>query len=295
MGWLRYYYPTEFCTAYMNCAKNDEDLYNGTVLAKSKGCKIINPKFRYSSSEYGCDGKTKTIYKGLASIKDIGTDTGDNLYSIKDNHYDSFIDVLKDINTHKLCNKKELTILISINYFSEFGNPNQLLKIVDIYNKFGSVKVLTKSKLTPQELELATKYARKATEKQLREIDTDGLINELIRGISDVTSDVEQVCYDLTYLGYSNVISDCPYYGVEGVETTNYGTQYISLYNISTGQSETYKLSYKWDLKCEQGDILEVSFEDKPKNRKEGDKWVKTGEMEKRIKLFSIKLKNPKK
>ena len=295
MGWLRYYYPTEYCTSYLNCAKNDDDLINGTALAKNKGCKIVNPKFRMSTSEYGCDGSIKTIYKGIGSIKDIGSETGDKLYVLKDNHYPTFIDLLKDIDANKCCNSRELDILIRIDYFSEFGNPNQLLEIVKLYNKFGSVKVLTKSKLTPQELEIASKYAHKATEKQLREIDTDGLLNELIGAIKASTDPLQQICYDVTYLGYTNRIYDAPYYAVTGLETNNYGTTYISLYNIQDGSNESYKLSRKWDIECEQGDILEVSFEDKHKHTKDDNgNWVKTDVIEKRIKLFNIILKNPK-
>jgi hypothetical protein len=168
-------------------------------------------------------------------------------------------------------------------------------KFVKLYNKFGSVKVLTKSKLIPQELEIASKYAHKATEKQLREIDTNGLLNELIGAIKASTDPLQQICYDVTYLGYTNRTYDAPYYAVTALETNNYGTTYISLYNIQNGSNESYKLSRKWDIECEQGDILEVSFEDKHKHTKDDNgNWVKTDVVEKRIKLFNIILRNPK-
>ena len=44
MGYLRYHYPVEFITSFLNCAKNDEDINNGALLAvKKKNIKIEPP------------------------------------------------------------------------------------------------------------------------------------------------------------------------------------------------------------------------------------------------------------
>ena len=285
MGWLRYYYPTEFCTAFLNCAKNDEDLYNGTVIAKAKGCKIINPKFGFSSSEYGCDSSTKSIYKGLASIKNIGLNVGDKLYDIKDMHFDNFIDLLTIIDNNKICNSRELTILISINFFEQFGNPKQLLKIVNIYNKYNSAKVIKKDKLTQREMQIIHNFAQKETEKQFRDIDNVGLIKAFVNEIKDTTSTLEQISYDLQYLGYTTLTYNCNYFGVEAVEVNKYGTPYIKLYRLSTGTSDVYKIDKKWynqftteyNGTLKQGDILDVTIQEKPKRRKVDGEWVEIG------------------
>ena len=295
-AYLKAHYPLEYYTVVLNIYKDDVEKTNRLCEEMTHfGIKLANAKFRYTSGDYGFDKETNTIYKSVTAIKNIGSETGDKLYALKDNHYPTFIDLLKDIDANKYCNSRELDILIRIDYFSEFGNPNQLLEIVKFYNKFGSVKVLTKSKLTPQELEIASKYAHKVTEKQLRKIDTNGLLNELIGAIKASTDPLQQICYDVTYLGYTNRTYDAPYYAVTALEMNNYGTTYISLYNIQNGSNESYKLSRKWDIECEQGDILEVSFEDKHKHTKDDNgNWVKTDVIEKRIKLFNIILKNPK-
>lgn len=288
MGWLRYHYPTEFCTAYMNCAKNDEDLYNGTYLAKTKGCKIVNPKFRYSRSEYGCNSETKEIFKGVGSIKNIGKDTGDKLYDMGEMlpTKSTFLDVLSTIDDNKICNSRELEILISIGFFSEFGNPNQLLQIVELYNKYATAKVIKKDKLTQEEKQIVHKYAQKETEKQFRDIDNISLLTELTNSVKIDTTQLEQVSYDLKYLGYSNLIFDTPYFGVEDVETNQYGTTYVKLYHISVGDSMTFKIDKKWfrqfteeyNGKLEQGDIIDITTQPKPKRKKIDDDWVEVGE-----------------
>lgn len=285
MGWLRYHYPTEFCTAYLNCAKNDEDLYNGTLIAKQKGCSIVKPKFRYSLSEYGCNPETHEIFKGLTSIKDISKNTGDNLYKLRDNQYNNFVELLKDIKQNKYCDSGELTILISIGFFEEFGNPNQLLKVVEIYNKFINAKQPSKDKLTQREMQVVHKYAKKETPKQFKDLDNLSIIYTLVDEIEDTTSTLEQISYDLKYLGYTTLTYNCNYFGIEAIEVNKYGTPYIKLYRIATGESDVYKIDKKWynqftteyNGTLEQGDILDITLQEKPKRRKVDDEWVEVG------------------
>ena len=48
---LRYYYPLEFITAFLNNARTDEDINKGTKFAKEKGFIIKAPKFGHSQKE----------------------------------------------------------------------------------------------------------------------------------------------------------------------------------------------------------------------------------------------------
>ena len=75
---------------------------------------------------------------------------------------------------------------LSIGFFDEFGNPNQLLKIVDLYNRFATAKVLSKDKLTQEEKQIIHKYAQKETPKQFRDIDNIGLMREFISNIKSI-------------------------------------------------------------------------------------------------------------
>ena len=297
LAWQKAHYPLEFYKVALQ-RYTDKGEKNKVIRIKKEmqksGITLNDIAFGQDNRKFSIDKTTNSINQTMASIKDTQKTAPQELYELQKHHYDNFLELLRAIDNTSI-NSKTLTILICLNYFSEFGNPNQLLEIVKLYNKFGSVKVLTKSKLTPQELEIASKYAHKATEKQLREIDTNGLLNELIGAIKASTDPLQQICYDVTYLGYTNRTYNAPYYAVTALETNNYGTTYISLYNIQDGSNESYKLSRKWDIECEQGDILEVSFEDKHKHTKDDNgNWVKTDVIEKRIKLFNVILKNPK-
>ena len=99
-------------------------------------------------------------------------------------------------------------------------------------------------------------------------------------------------------LGYTNIIiPNNGEYGVESIEINQYGTPFITLYQISNGQSQQYKCdkSYFNSYPCEQGDILNVAFREKQKKRFIGtdengkNQYEDTDETEKVIKLYSIK------
>ena len=110
-GYLRYYYPLEFLTTMFNIYEGDIDKTKKIVdYAEKLNIKLKNPKFRYSKGEYFMDKETNSIYKGLSSIKFISKNAGEILYNLKDNQYDSFIDLLIDIGNK--INSKNINILI---------------------------------------------------------------------------------------------------------------------------------------------------------------------------------------
>ena len=76
---LRVYNPLEFITAYLNRAETENDINMGVEYAKSKNITINPIKFGYSGADYKFDKKTNSIYKGIASIKHLSRQVGDEL------------------------------------------------------------------------------------------------------------------------------------------------------------------------------------------------------------------------
>lgn len=296
-GYYRYHYPVEFCTSFLNCSENDDDIYNGTILAKSKGCEIMNPKFRYSTSEFGCNSKDKIIYKGIGSIKNISVACGDNLYSLKDNKYDSFIDLLYDIKTNSFANKTELDILIKINFFSEFGDVNQLLLQKELFDSYISRKTLKKSELDELNIsyDLIRPYAEKETDKQFSGVNSKEVIKKMCELVeyTPITTN-EMLSYELKFLGYTNIKNyneDEDIFAVESIEVNNYGTVFAKIYSIKYGYSKQVKVNKNWwsQYQFEVGDIIKCIFEEKFKKRKNSDnEWIETTETETILKIFSI-------
>lgn len=302
-AYMRYYYPTEFCTGFLNCSSTDEDIHNGTMLANQKGCTIKKPLFRESRSMFSCEAQNKLIYKGIGSIKDIGKQCGENLYSLRNNNYDTFYDLLKDIKDNSLANKTEINILILIDFFKEFGNANLLLKEKELFDKLYSRKTLKKAECESFYIDnnTVTKYCERETDKQFSGVNMLEVLKSNIILISYKHNTIyDNIKYELKYLVNTDIIiKDSPYYAVESIEEDKYKRIFITLYQISNGQSQQYKCekSYFNSYPCEQGDILDVAFRTKQKKRFIGtdDKgkniYEDTNETEEIIKLYSIKNK----
>lgn len=133
-AYYRHYYPIEFTTAFLNDAANDEDIKNGTEMAKQYGITVSMPKWGLSKSNYFFTKEQNIITKGLASVKYMSDSVANELYNLAtDKQYEAFVDVLKGIDTETSLNTRQLDILIKLDFFSMFGNQRELLRISEIF------------------------------------------------------------------------------------------------------------------------------------------------------------------
>lgn len=140
-GYYRHYHPIEYATAYLNNAQNDDDIIAGTKLLKLYGIKISMPKWGVSKSNYFFDSDKKIIYKGTSSAKHMSDTVADELYELsKKKKYKYFVELLYDIYNKTSANSRQVELLIKIDYFSEFGNQRELIRICDIFEFFNGRK-----------------------------------------------------------------------------------------------------------------------------------------------------------
>ena len=319
-AWLRYYYPLEFLTVALNINRDKEDKTKGlTAYATKIGVKISSPKFGKSKAQYFLDKETNSIYKGIGSIKNLNDTISDQLYELSKSHYSDFFNLLKVIKEQTKLNSKQLDILIKLDYFSQFGHPHQLLSQVDIYaelstlyNKFKTAKKPSKSLFEQLSIpldEVAT-IADKESPKQFTITDNVALLGVFKRHYKSILSQVsskypyqpttilDKIKYEVELLGYTDLVDESVndgYYIVTGIETNNWNTTFLSLYQLSTGYQQTYKVDKKWavDYKCKVGDILNCFFDVKRKGKYEEidgkKKWIDLDEYETILKKYSIK------
>lgn len=290
-GWLRYYYPLEFLTVALNINMDKEEKTDAlTSYAKNRGIKIHSPQFRKSKSNYAYDKELNTIYKGLASIKHLNSQCGDFFWSVRDKEYDGFFELLNDMKQAKI-DSRQLDILIRLDFFKEFGNPNQLLEYVEIFNTYYGKKIIRKDSINPQHLPYIIQFSRTSTDKQFRDIDTLGLIKAICSTINTTTSQEELAAYQSQLLGMCDVrVVGSPYCVVTSVEINNYGTPYVGLYCLHSGNTMVFKADKKFfaDNSLDVGDIVKIALRDKPKRKKIDDKWVQDG-TERTLVAWSLK------
>ena len=218
-AYLRRYYPIEFITSFLNNAANDDDIAGGTKLAKLYGFNVISPRWGFARSNYFFDGESKTISKGVSSIKSIGESAGNELYELAHSReFDSFVDLLLAIKETSV-NSGQLGVLIQLDYFEKFGNQRELLWIVDMFNYFkrGEAKQISREAVEGSPFEqaivrnsndrtkkgdLAKKYTLLNTPQIMRECE-EVIRSRNLPDLDDITK-VKNFVSSMGYAGYTS-------------------------------------------------------------------------------------------
>ena len=301
---LRYYYPLEFITAFLNNARTDEDINSGTKFAKEKGFIIKAPKFGHSQNEYVCDKETNTIYKGLDSIKSMQTIAADIMNEIYAQEPKDFIDVLFLCESVKIdgkrINSKSMDILVDIGFFSEYGNINTLKRIRYWYDKFAKRKTIKKDGCEDWLIDIIRPNAGKETEKQFSDINKPQLLRDIDNVLPPQDDNIQLLIKkQIELLGYVDVENhqvDMDEYIVQKVHKDKWGRIWLDLFHLSSNQSFEYKCEAKWynRLPCIQNDLLKVAFRSKEKVKLVGEdangkkQWMKSGEFENIVNCYEI-------
>ena len=274
-AYLKAHYPLEYFTVALSLYSDDLDR-TAKLIAEmpSFGVALKPIKFRHSRADYNTEKETNSIYKGLASLKYLNADVSEQLYAMKDQQFDSFIDLLSVFPG----NSRQREILITLGYFEEFGKSQKLLRMAEIYDAYSGKKIIKKDKCNIP-VELVQKYMASETEKQYR-FEPDGmaaLLAELCERIpnSDIPLST-RLKSELEYLGYVAYIDPTRPNTAVVMDVNCKYTPKLTLYRLDTGTTMTAKLkkkSYEANP-LPNGAIIKFYTETKPAWKKEGDEWV---------------------
>lgn len=269
-GYLRYYYPLEFITAALNIFHDKEEKTNAIVKYANKiGVKIENIKFRKSTEKYALDKENNTIYKGLESIKFISAQSARELYDLRSINFSTFTDLLVVLMENTKVDTRQIRVLITLNFFSEFGKNGKLL---DIFIKF-----CDRYKKT---------YVEKTKVQRIEEIKS----YELSCKNYDISL-ADQIECELEFLGYISVKFNCSERWFYIVDVDNRYTPKLTLYCLKDGNVVNYKMDkkkFKKTMVKPKSVIFIKSFMIKPDWKKDGDNFVKTGSYSKVITDYVI-------
>ena len=284
-AYLKIHHPLQYYTVCFN--NYSDDTVRTNKLKKELEyfhISLSDIKFRHSTSKYGYDTETNTIYKGMSSIKFIGDNVGNDLYALKDNEYDSFIDLLIDIKKTSV-NSKQLEILIKLNFFSEFGEINTLLKQVEYFDLIYGKKQFNVAKIKEQNLpvEIIKTHCKKQTEKIWKDFDSVELLKDIVSNAEYESTSIKDILSYQNelygYIVYVNPHIDKRLYYVSDIRCTKAIT-IISIYEIFSGKTREVKM---WTSQYNNnpfnvGDIIYIiSLEKKHKKEPTGEINEKTG------------------
>ena len=309
-GYLRYYYPLEFMTVVLNVCKDDAEKTNKAIdYVKKHNMVIKPPKFRYSRAEYFMDKETNSIYKGMASIKYMNAQVSEELYKLKDNQYNNFMDLLIDVYDKTSINSRQLSILIVIDFFEEFGKSQKLLDIVELYENIMSKKLKSKKGEVsfnkadlPYPQEIIEKYA---TEKSKEDKYKQYKVERALELCNELMNDIPNIEMPSIYKIRMNfdTMGECNYYFEDYNPTTcivvdvitKFKTKKAWLFSIASGHIAEVNIGEGYyNLQPFKAlDVIdvfeitqkpkkerrEVEVEDKNGNKVTKMKYVPTGEM----------------
>lgn len=169
-GYLRYHYPYEFITAALNAFSHDEEQLSAvTEYAFKNGIMIMPPRYGVSKDDYFFDKEKRVISKGVSSVKYLNSAVANSLYELahSEDAPKTFMELLIKMRDCVPIDSRQLDTLIKIDFFQDFGNSAELLRLVDIFRFFndGLAKTIKKEKVDGQ---LAYMISNHATDRGVK-------------------------------------------------------------------------------------------------------------------------------
>lgn len=299
-AYCKAHYTYEFYAVMMQhySDKGDKDKVSAykKEMFEYAGIKVGTYKFRLDNRKFTIDKKNGCINPSLSSIKNFSTTIADILYELGKKEYSNFTDLLVALRERGIAESR-IQDLISIDYFSEYGDIKYLLNYFDVFLKFYTNKKflsqLKKEKAFGMEIDfdVIRKHCGSETTKTFMKIDARAIIFELTKAFNEKMSFKEKLNARYEVLGYMDIV-DKKYAGY--CYATDLNVDYsprVKLYALANGNTIPVKVSKKVFKQnpIRRGDIVKVTAQyKKPKMKKVDGEWVETDEQEWWISEYQI-------
>ena len=280
-SYLKAHYPYEFYQTLLqfHSDRGEKDKVSALKQEMKEAFGIVEGsyKFGYDNRSFIADKEHKMIQPSLLSIKGFSQSCADDLYQISQTeHFDTFYDLLKRLQSVSSVDKTRLDILIRIDYFDCFGPDLTLLNTVELYNKYGGKKQIKKDK-NDIPIEILSKYSTE-TPAMFKITDNESLMRELCTMIPKKELPLEsKLKAQYSALGYISYTDPSRPNTAVVMDINCKFTPKITLYRLDTGITITVKLKKKsYELNpLPVGAIIKFYVETKPAWKKdEQDNWV---------------------
>ena len=225
-AWLKAHHPLEFYEVLLTLAeqKGDKDKMNALKEEAESYFNIKFPPFRFGQDNRSikADVENNLIVNSLSAIKGFSLAVGAALYDCSKNNFTSFVDVLAWLDK-KALKASKVRPLITIDYFQQFGNINELLAILDLWEllKQGQAKSVRKDKVISIVVQRILSYNCSTTNKDGTESVSYRMDDEqtAMKCLYDFEKYIkqhpmqspsmkQQIQYSMEILGYADVVTN---------------------------------------------------------------------------------------
>ena len=149
-AWLKAHHPLAFYETYIRLMeeKGDKDKINAAKEEAEShfGIRFAPLRFGQDNRTIHADEEKNEMINTMGSIKGYGVTIGRTFYDCSRKGFTSFIDILAYLDKNKVKEAK-FKPLILIDYFEQFGNQRELLRIAELWDMFkqGEIKSIKRS------------------------------------------------------------------------------------------------------------------------------------------------------
>ena len=169
-AWLKVHYPYELYITMLKLydSKKNTDKISAIIseMKRYKDITLTAGRFGQDNRDWMVDKENHTMSQSLSSIRYMSKKAAQDLYLLGQNKYDTFTDLLRDLQMETCLDTRQIAILIELNYFEPFGKSGKLMKVYDEF--FEGKNKLTKTiKSFESRLELCRKYEQSLQDEEL--------------------------------------------------------------------------------------------------------------------------------
>ena len=183
-AWQKANYPYEFYEVLLQhySEKGNKEKVAALKKEMKTAFGIVSGSFKFGKDNrtFVSDKDNHVIYPAMKSIKGLNNQVSEELYTLSQERvYDNFIDLLIDIKEKTILKKDQLNILVKLDYFSDFGEINELLYIIDKFNKLykkgKGFQVNIKQLKLGLDPEFVTSYCKEYKISEVKEVDFNAM------------------------------------------------------------------------------------------------------------------------
>ena len=280
-AYLKSHYPLEYYTTVLNYYSGDnERTLKLTNELKNFQIALRPIRFRHSISKYSFNKETNEIYKGIASVKYMNEQIANEMFELRNNTYNSFMELIYDLKDYTTINARQLNALIKLDFFAEFGDANYLAKQCELFDKFANKKQVYKQTFLEYgiDLDIVRSCSGKETAKMFVQFDSRKFLLTVVSNIKYRKMTLkEKIAAQTEFLGYIDIVGD-NYSRIACVVSvdTKYSPKLV-MYSLKNGNNLECKIDKRVfnKEKLEKGDIVRISgTKYKPRVKKTESGWA---------------------
>lgn len=249
-AYLKAHYPMEYYStlldSYANAGNKEKVSSIKAEMKKAFGIVVAPCRYRQDNRGFCVDKENLRIADALHSVKYISKTIANELYRMRNDHFDTFTDLLYDLSGRRAFNSRSIKILIRMGYFEEFGSVGKLLAVFDEFSE-GKNKV---TKALVDKTKLKRLEALRAYEACLPEQNP---------------SIEEQMAFEVEHYGTPITVSKEAKMKFVALDVETKFSPKLKMYSIATGQVGQIKILKKDfnELPIQAGDVIKIHFYNK--------------------------------